>query len=42
MDYNDPVLRTAMDLEGVKRWLPGDEEGYLTLQEAMSEQGYLS
>jgi phosphonate transport system substrate-binding protein len=42
MDYNDPVLRTAMDLEGVKRWLPGDEEGYLTLQEAMSEQGHLN
>jgi phosphonate transport system substrate-binding protein len=42
MDYNDPVLRTAMDLEGVKRWLPADEEGYVTLEEAMSEQGYLS
>jgi ABC-type phosphate/phosphonate transport system substrate-binding protein len=41
MDYNDPVLRAAMDLEGVKRWLPGDEQGYETLTEAMSEQGYL-
>lgn len=42
MDYNDPVLRAAMDLEGVKRWLPGDEDGYVTLSEAMSEQGYLT
>lgn len=42
MDYNDPALRTAMDLEGVKSWLPGDEAGYATLTEAMAEQGYLS
>ena len=28
MDYNDPMVRKAMDLEGVKRWLPGDEDGY--------------
>lgn len=41
MDYNDPALRNAMDLEGVKRWLPGDESGYSTLEEAMREQGYL-
>lgn len=42
MDYNDPALRTAMDLEGVKKWLPGDEKGYATLAEAMSRQGYLA
>lgn len=42
MDYNDPALRNAMDLEGVKKWLPGDEAGYATLAEAMTEQGYLS
>jgi hypothetical protein len=41
MDYNDPALRNAMDLEGVKKWLPGDEKGYATLAEAMNEQGYL-
>ncbi|MGQ0678897.1 MAG: phosphate/phosphite/phosphonate ABC transporter substrate-binding protein [Actinomycetota bacterium] len=41
MDYNDPAVRTAMDLEGVKKWLPGDETGYQTLTEAMQEQGYL-
>lgn len=42
MDYNDPALRHAMDLEGVKKWLPGDERGYATLAGAMTEQGYLS
>lgn len=42
MDYNDPALRHAMDLEGVKKWLPGDEKGYRTLTEAMVQQGYLN
>ncbi|MDQ4149725.1 MAG: PhnD/SsuA/transferrin family substrate-binding protein [Actinomycetota bacterium] len=41
MDYEDPSLRNAMDLEGVKRWLPGDESGYEALTAAMAEQGYL-
>ena len=41
MDYEDPAMRHAMDLEGVKRWLPGDESGYRTLEEAMAQQGYL-
>ena len=41
MSYDDPALRTAMDLEGVKRWLPGDKSGYADLTEAMREQGYL-
>lgn len=35
MDYDDPTLRPAMDLEGVKRWLPADKSGYATLTEAM-------
>jgi ABC-type phosphate/phosphonate transport system substrate-binding protein len=41
MSYDDPALRAAMDLEGVKRWLPGDKSGYADLTEAMQEQGYL-
>ena len=41
MSYDDPTLRPAMDLEGVKRWLPGDRAGYVTLEQAMREQGYL-
>ena len=31
----------VMDLEGVKRWLPGDKRGYADLTAAMHEQGYL-
>lgn len=42
MEYNDSKMRSAMDLEGVKRWLPGDSSGYETLTEAMQEQGYLT
>ena len=42
MSYDDAAVRTEMDLEGVKRWLPGDKSGYADLTEAMREQGYLS
>jgi phosphonate transport system substrate-binding protein len=42
MDYDDPTLRPAMDLEGVKQWLAADKEGYVDLTVAMTEQGYLS
>jgi ABC-type phosphate/phosphonate transport system substrate-binding protein len=31
MDRDDPTLREAMDLEGVRRWLPGDRAGYAEL-----------
>jgi ABC-type phosphate/phosphonate transport system substrate-binding protein len=41
MSYEEPTLRPAMDLEGVKRWLPAEKSGYGTLTEAMREQGYL-
>jgi ABC-type phosphate/phosphonate transport system substrate-binding protein len=41
MDYDDPALRHVMDLEGVKRWLPGDKAGYRVLTAAMRDQGYL-
>jgi len=41
MSYDDPALRAVMDLEGVKRWLPGDKSGYADLVVAMREQGYL-
>jgi ABC-type phosphate/phosphonate transport system substrate-binding protein len=41
MDYDDPAVRGFMDLEGVKRWLPGDKRGYEDLTAAMHEQGYL-
>jgi len=41
MSYGDPTLRPAMDLEGVKKWLAVDRDGYRVLEEAMREQGYL-
>lgn len=41
MDYDDPSLRPAMELEGVRRWLPSDREGYRSLIEAMREQRLL-
>jgi phosphonate transport system substrate-binding protein len=41
MSYDDPGLRNAMDLEGVKHWLPGDKSGYADLTAAMRQQGYL-
>jgi ABC-type phosphate/phosphonate transport system substrate-binding protein len=41
MSYDEPTLRPAMDLEGVKRWLPADKGGYATLTGAMREQGYV-
>jgi ABC-type phosphate/phosphonate transport system substrate-binding protein len=42
MSYDDPAMRHAMDLEGVKSWLRGDKSGYGELTRAMREQGYLS
>jgi phosphonate transport system substrate-binding protein len=39
MDYNDPSHRRLLDLEGLKRWVPGQTEGYTTLFEAVEEQG---
>jgi ABC-type phosphate/phosphonate transport system substrate-binding protein len=37
MSYDDQRMRHAMDLEGVKRWLPGDRAGYESLAVAMSK-----
>ncbi|HEY4277123.1 MAG TPA: PhnD/SsuA/transferrin family substrate-binding protein [Conexibacter sp.] len=36
MDYDDPAVREAMTLEGVRRWLPGDRVGYTDLADAMA------
>jgi phosphonate transport system substrate-binding protein len=38
MDYNDPGLRPAMDLEGVRMWYEGDDAGYASLRQAILEQ----
>lgn len=37
MDRDDPALREAMELEGVRRWLPGDRAGYDDLFAAVAE-----
>jgi ABC-type phosphate/phosphonate transport system substrate-binding protein len=36
MSYDDPQMRQPMTLEGVKRWLPGDRDGYESLAQAMA------
>lgn len=41
MSYQDEKMRYPMDLEGVKKWLPGDDSGYRDLREAMRAQGVL-
>jgi phosphonate transport system substrate-binding protein len=42
MDFADPTLRPAMELENVRRWVPGGREGYESLECAMRAQGYLT
>jgi len=41
MSFEDPEMRPAMELEGVRRWLPSDRKGYELLATAMREQGLL-
>lgn len=40
MDYDDPVARPLMDLEGLTRWLPGRESGYALLEAAVDRVGF--
>lgn len=39
MDYNNPQHRPLLDMEGLKKWLPAQTQGYQTLFEAVEEQG---
>ncbi|MBL8216172.1 MAG: phosphate/phosphite/phosphonate ABC transporter substrate-binding protein [Bryobacterales bacterium] len=41
MSYEDPEVRRLLDLEGLKRWLPGRTEGYQVLSNAVDAFGYL-
>ncbi len=41
MSYADPEVRRLLDLEGLKRWLPGRTEGYGLLAEAADRFGFL-
>ncbi len=40
MDFNRPEHRRAMELEGLRRWLPPHLDGYGDLRMAMERQGY--
>jgi ABC-type phosphate/phosphonate transport system substrate-binding protein len=42
MRYDEPTVRKMMDLEGLKRWMPGRTEHYGVLEEAMERQGMLA
>ena len=42
MDFDDPTLRPAMELESVHQWLPSGREGYVSLTTAMQAQGRLA
>jgi phosphonate transport system substrate-binding protein len=41
MSYADPRVRRLLDLEGLKRWLPGRTEGYTLLSLAADKFGVL-
>jgi len=40
MSYADPNVRPLLDLEGLKKWLPGRLEGYAALEKAVQETGF--
>jgi phosphonate transport system substrate-binding protein len=41
MSPEDPEVRRLLDLEGLKRWLPGRTGGYKLLSNAVDHFGYL-
>jgi ABC-type phosphate/phosphonate transport system substrate-binding protein len=41
MSYADPQVRRLLDLEGLKRWLPGRTEGYSLLSKAVEKFHFL-
>jgi ABC-type phosphate/phosphonate transport system substrate-binding protein len=41
MSYGDPQVRRLLDLEGLKRWLPGRTEGYAMLSKAIDKFGVI-
>jgi hypothetical protein len=41
MSYDDPEVRPLLDLEGLKRWLPGRVEGYAQLDRAVDAFGVI-
>ncbi len=41
MSYDDPALRPLLDMEGLKKWLPGRVDGYAALEKAVDRYRYL-
>jgi phosphonate transport system substrate-binding protein len=41
MSYDDPSVRALLDMEGLKRWLPGRVDGYAQLNRAVDAFGTL-
>lgn len=41
MSYDDPALRPLLDMEGLKKWLPGRVSGYAALEQAVDRYHYL-
>ncbi len=39
MSYDDPVARPLLDLEGLKKWVPGRTSGYALLERAIDRFG---
>lgn len=40
MDYENPKHREMMDMEGLRKWLPGRTSGYAHLSQAVEQQGF--
>ena len=40
MSYDDDAVRPLLDLEGLKRWVPGRVEGYAPLEAAVDGSGF--
>jgi ABC-type phosphate/phosphonate transport system substrate-binding protein len=41
MSYDDATLRPLLDMEGLKKWLPGRVSGYVALEQAVDRYRYL-
>ena len=40
MDWNDAKVRPLLELEGLRRWLPGRSSGYALLDRAVTEEAF--
>ncbi len=41
MSYADPAVRPLLEMEGLRRWLPGRTSGYAPLNRAIDRSGFL-